>query len=57
MEDTYVWLSTGQEATNANWYGNEPNNNGNQDCVLIKSTTEWLDLDCKGHYFAICEKP
>lgn len=41
------------------WGPNEPNGNGNEDCVEIKYydlENSWNDEECKASHFWICEK-
>ena len=47
-EGTFLWGSDGTEVNYSNWYGKEPNNNGNEDCVQIRphKLSEWNDSKC-----------
>ena len=63
-EKTFVWGSDQAEVTYSNWYGREPNNAGNEDCVHIrpKKLSQWNDSKCgqkrssQGPNTALCQK-
>ena len=67
LEGTWVWVGDGRsfpptsnpDISYANWRSNEPNNNGNQDCMRISvtgsSAGEWLDTECGNRYYFACQ--
>merc|ERR1711973_1056883 len=46
-----------KEATFFNWFSGEPNNKGNEDCMLIKSNKsfKWVDIRCNKKFQALCQ--
>ncbi|XP_077971122.1 uncharacterized protein LOC144425631 [Styela clava] len=62
IEEDWKW----QDGTNVimrgevgyqNWYSNEPNNFGNEDCLAVgKKTYEWIDISCDEIIYYICQK-
>ena len=55
-EDTFVWAD-GSTATYRNWGLGEPNNSGNEDCVVLQEDMTWNDDDCPNRNPALCESP
>lgn len=49
--------SDGIEMTYFNWYSNQPNGNGNENCVILLKLTDyqWHDADCGSAYPYMCE--
>uniref|UniRef100_T1IUA7 C-type lectin domain-containing protein n=1 Tax=Strigamia maritima TaxID=126957 RepID=T1IUA7_STRMM len=61
QEDDYIWMSKGKPFTYSNWCANEPNNDGNEDCIHLNyypsGTTCWNDAKCWSYNrLFICEK-
>ena len=57
-ENVFVW-SDGtpyNKSIYSNWYPNEPNNLGNEDCVDL-IPTQWNDNSCMKEKSYICERP
>ena len=57
QEGTFVW-SDGTAWTYQNWNSGEPNNLGNEDCVISKWKTigKWNDRKCTHVTAYLCEK-
>ena len=63
-EGTFLWESDNSKTTYTNWWGREPNNAGNEDCVHIRpqKLSEWNDSKCDRKYAsgrantALCQK-
>ncbi|XP_074816040.1 mannose-binding protein-like [Natator depressus] len=54
-EGKFVYLN-GEPVTYTNWNTGEPNNNGNEDCVVMYDNGKWNDLDCSNSKVSIiCE--
>lgn len=60
----FYWLSTGKQLEFTGWWGKEPNNEGNEQCLAAyfdqsnsKDTLGWNDLNCNLESHIICEKP
>ncbi|XP_076825901.1 perlucin-like protein isoform X2 [Clavelina lepadiformis] len=57
-EGTFVWLD-GSSASNVNWANGEPNNAGNEDCVLVRPRIYAYKLNdgaCSSTLTGLCEK-
>ncbi|XP_066098909.1 mannose-binding protein C [Saccopteryx bilineata] len=49
---------TGNKVAYLNWNKDEPNNTGNEDCVMIlKEEGKWNDIGCSVPLLAVCEFP
>ncbi|XP_004369948.1 mannose-binding protein C [Trichechus manatus latirostris] len=48
---------TGRHLTYSNWSNDEPNNAGNEDCVMLLSDGKWNDISCSVSHLAVCEFP
>ena len=63
-EGTFVWESDKSQLSYENWYDKEPNQQGNEDCVHIRTNQNcgWNDFKCSqtklGGYAntALCQK-
>ncbi|KAM9197406.1 mannose-binding protein C [Dugong dugon] len=47
----------GRHLTYSNWKNDEPNNAGNEDCVILLSDGKWNDISCSVSHLAVCEFP
>ena len=45
-EGSFVLASSGQTAVHTNWASGEPNNKGDEDCVIIAHDNKWNDRSC-----------
>ncbi len=55
-EGTWTW-TTGEPMTYLHWDGGEPNNdNGGEDCMVLRTNTEWNDGPCTNKFSIICER-
>jgi len=59
-ENTFAWVN-GEAWTfaggQAPWEGSQPNNNGNEDCVVLEvSPPQLWDVDCGASYRGVCER-
>ena len=57
LEGTFVW-SSGEEVVYTNWYGNEPNDAGGEDCTSVLryfGGDQWNDYKCDVASPYICE--
>ncbi|XP_077968826.1 uncharacterized protein LOC120335095 isoform X2 [Styela clava] len=46
-----------EETGYQNWKWNQPNNVGNEDCLVVgRQTYEWVDTSCDGNFYYICQK-
>lgn len=56
-EGTFVWVDGGQWVYD-NWRSGEPNNNGNEDCVILQGNQggKWDDRPCAQTYRYLCER-
>ncbi|MBM4353906.1 MAG: hypothetical protein FJ109_08935, partial [Deltaproteobacteria bacterium] len=53
----WVWLwITGEPWGYAPWAPNEPNNQGNEDCLMMWSNGTWNDAGCNGYMPYVCER-
>jgi len=58
QDDEGVYHYPGEKAASYyNWYKGEPNNKGNEDCMLIKHNKgfQWVDVRCNKKAPALCE--
>ena len=57
-EGAWTWLDGGS-STYTSWETGQPDNDGNQDCVIAQTSGngEWNDVDCTDHYDFVCEEP
>lgn len=57
-EGQWEWASTGYALDYSNWYPGEPNNDGDEDCLVTGGNfkTLWNDDKCGSHNKFICEK-
>ncbi|XP_022309521.2 C-type lectin mosGCTL-1-like [Crassostrea virginica] len=61
-EDTWVWVSTGKNATYTNWGPQQPNNrDGAENCAVLNYLPDegfdmkWSDDPCASYFNYICE--
>jgi len=59
LEGDFVW-EDGYTGTFTNWYGPEPNNQGNQDCALLDAQPDgrngqWDDSTCAASFPFLCQ--
>jgi len=54
-EKTFLWI-TGEPWGYTNWSLNEPNNQGNEDCLMMWSNGLWNDAGCSSYLAYVCEK-
>ena len=52
----FVLSSSGKIPIYINWGLNEPNYNGNEDCVQMHIYGKWNDRSCSTTFHAFCEK-
>ncbi|XP_063405664.1 perlucin-like protein [Mytilus trossulus] len=57
-EGKWEWASTGYALDYSNWYPGEPNNDGDEDCLMTGDSFKalWNDDNCGSHQKFICEK-
>jgi hypothetical protein len=56
-EGTFHLASNNKVIPYTNWSPNEPNQNGEEDCVqIIPVSHTWNDNACTKQFFAICQK-
>ncbi|MEE6521308.1 hypothetical protein FKM82_019448 [Ascaphus truei] len=56
MEGDWRWVDgTPYDSTPKFWTWNQPDNAGNQDCVVLSPLTEWNDDKCRKSYSSVCE--
>ncbi|XP_072851150.2 mannose-binding protein C isoform X1 [Pogona vitticeps] len=53
-EGKFVY-SNGETVGYTNWAGGEPNNDNNEDCVILNESSRWIDVPCHYKYLIICE--
>ena len=54
-EGTWVWI-TGQAISFDSWRPGQPNNQGNEDCMMMRGTDgSWEDRLCLGTFGTLCE--
>ena len=52
----WKWIGTDIPAWYHNWKPGEPNNAGNENCVVIHQNGQWSDYNCKTRkFYFICE--
>ncbi|XP_062568331.1 uncharacterized protein LOC134230510 [Saccostrea cucullata] len=52
QEGRFVWTGNNRDVTSySNWYPNEPDNTGEQDCVHLCRQGIWEDAGCDMYYF------
>lgn len=56
VNNTFKWLSTGEEMQYTNWLAGEPNRDNNDHCVKFGTTGSWLDEKCSLSRYFVCEK-
>lgn len=54
-EGTFVWES-GEISSYTNWLSGEPNNSGNEDCVVMRSSGQWDDQNCSLSRVGVCQQ-
>ena len=58
QEGRFVWDSTGQPAVYTNWGRASPSNSNNENCVMVTHNIGlWIDGQCTGLEYFVCEKP
>jgi len=57
-EGQFVWI-TGEAFVFTDWRSGEPNNDGNEDCVVFEGTQggTWDDRGCNNNLRYLCERP
>ena len=53
-EGNFEW-SDGNAFSFSNWYQEEPNNQGDEDCVNLKPVRKWNDQTCSSKLAFICK--
>jgi hypothetical protein len=58
IEDSWEWIDGGTSSY-TNWDTDQPDNYGNQDCVISQTSAggEWDDMACSDSYDFVCEEP
>ena len=56
-EGTWVWSPSGKPLLYANWGYAEPNDSGNEDCIVFPSSGGWNDVPCHINFKYVCETP
>lgn len=54
LENKFTWV-TGEPFGYERFEGAEPNNSGNEDCVMVTGNGTWNDTDCGESHEAVCE--
>ncbi|XP_063419080.1 C-type lectin domain family 17, member A-like [Mytilus trossulus] len=56
-ENNWMWTADGTHVTYDNFDSNEPNNNnGIEDCIIVRNDGTWNDYICNRTLYYICEK-
>lgn len=55
-EGKFRWADGTNITIKKRWFGKQPDNYGNEDCVHIRKLGLWNDNNCSYHYGFICEK-
>ena len=56
-EGEYIWEHSGQNASYQQWPNNQPSpaSADEQDCIGIRYTTDWWDMECFKLFYFLCE--
>ena len=57
QEGHFKWETTQKSLTFKNFAHGEPNNIGDEDCLVVRSDGKWNDIPCDANAMIVCQFP